>query len=112
VAGEATGGTREVRLIVPGMGSDHCSGIVSESIRRLPGIADVSTNVASHRVRVRFDGAQTDAEAIRTAIERAGYEVDAVETATAPSARETEASEDRYLAQAWSRLLFAAVPAH
>jgi P-type Cu+ transporter len=111
VAQDATAGAKEVRLIVPGMSSDHCAGIVTESIRRLPGIADVSTNVASHRVRVRFDGAQTDARAIRAAVERAGYEVDAVETATEPGAGETEASEDRYLAQAWSRLLFAAIPA-
>ena len=104
--------TTELRLIVPGMGSDHCAGIVSESIRRLPGIADVSTSIASHRVRVRFDGARTDARAIRAAVERAGYEVDAVEqAATSRRAPEAEGSEDRYLAQAWSRLWFAAIPA-
>lgn len=33
-------------LIVPGMGSDHCAGLVSESIKRLSGISDVSTNIA------------------------------------------------------------------
>lgn len=27
------------RLIVPGMASDHCAGIISGSIKRLPGIA-------------------------------------------------------------------------
>jgi len=107
----ARSGATEVRLIVPGMGSDHCAGIVSESIRRLPGIADVSTSIASHRVRVRFDGTQTDAQAIRKAVESAGYEVDAVETATSRRAPEAEGSEDRYLAQAWSRLWFAAIPA-
>lgn len=111
VAEVARSGATEVRLIVPGMGSDHCAGIVSESIRRLPGIADVSTSIASHRVRVRFDGTQTDAQAIRKAVERAGYEVDAVETATSRRAPEAEGSEDRYLAQAWSRLWFAAIPA-
>ena len=111
VAEVARSGATEVRLIVPGMGSDHCAGIVSESIRRLPGIADVSTSIASHRVRVRFDGTQIDAQAIRKAVERAGYEVDAVETATSRRAPEAEGSEDRYLAQAWSRLWFAAIPA-
>ena len=111
VAEVARSGATEVRLIVPGMGSDHCAGIVSESIRRLPGIADVSTSIASHRVRVRFDGTQTDAQAIRKAVESAGYEVDAVETATSRRAPEAEGSEDRYLAQAWSRLWFAAIPA-
>jgi P-type Cu+ transporter len=105
-------GASEVRLTVPGMGSDHCAGIVSDSIRRLPGIQQVRTSIAGHRVQVRFDGAQTQAQAIRAAVERAGYDVDAVETGPSHAATgEGEASEDRYLARAWSRLVFAAVPA-
>jgi P-type Cu+ transporter len=103
---------REVRLTVPGMGSDHCAGIVSGSIKRLPGIAGVGTNIANHRVTVRFDPGKADAGSIRTAVERAGYDVAAVEEAK-PSARERAAEEDieeRYLAQAWRRLWIAAVP--
>lgn len=77
-----------VRLTVPGMGSDHCAGIIAGSIRRLPGIGEVGTNIANHRVTVRFDAAAADAAAIRDAVERAGYEVDSIDTAgdTSPAA--------------------------
>lgn len=99
----------ETILTIPGMGSDHCAGIVSESIRRLPGIAKVKTNIAAHRASVRFDPAQTGPEAIRTAVEKAGYEVDAVRTAS--SAHDSEDAEERYLALAVKRLWIAAIPA-
>jgi P-type Cu+ transporter len=100
-----------VRLTVPGMGSDHCAGLVSGSIRRLPGITDVGSNIGNHRVTVQFDSASTDAAAIKAAIERAGYDVEAVEegcsSSTAPVADDVE---ERYLATAWKRLWIAAMP--
>ena len=107
---EDAGGAREVRLTVPGMGSDHCAGIVSDSVRRLPGIKKLDTNIGNHRVRVSFDAGKTDAQAIRAAIERAGYEVDALDESQAPDHDSDAASEDRYLARAWKRLWIAAIP--
>ena len=106
------GGARELRLIVPGMGSDHCAGIVSSSIGRLPGIGAIGTNIANHRVTVRFDPAATDPARIRTAVERAGYDVAAVEKAgtTAPDRAVAEDIEERYLAQAWRRVWIAGAP--
>jgi P-type Cu+ transporter len=110
VTAEAAG-PQQVRLSVPGMGSDHCAGIVSTSIRRLPGIASVDTNIGSHRVTVGFDPEGTNADAIRTAVERAGYEVARVDAGQGPAAAPVEDYvEERYLAQAWSRLVFAAIP--
>jgi P-type Cu+ transporter len=102
---------RELELTVPGMGSDHCAGLVSDSIRRLPGIVGISTNVANHRVSVRFDPGQTNAEAVAGAVERAGYDVAAVQEPTRGRAPVAEDAEERYLNEAWSRLWFAAVPA-
>ena len=103
-------GPRAVRLTVPGMGSDHCAGIVADSVRRLPGIDTLDTNIGNHRVRVSFDAGRTDAQAIRSAIERAGYEVDAVEEGQAHDHAHEAGSEDRYLARAWKRLWIAAIP--
>lgn len=103
--------SRDVRLTVPGMGSDHCAGLVSGSIRRLPGIEKLDTNISNHRVRVTFDAGQTDAQAIRAAVERAGYEVDAFEEGQTSDHASDAASEDRYLARAWKRLWIAAIPA-
>ncbi len=100
-----------VRLTVPGMGSDHCAGLVSGSIRRLPGIADVLTNIGNHRVTVRFDADGTDAAAIRAAVERAGYDVAAIEEGRSHRASSTDDDvEERYLQTAWQRLWIAAVP--
>ena len=104
-----SGDRRKVRLTVSGMSSDHCAGIISESIRRLPGIATVNTNIANHRVTVRFDPGQVGADAIRSAVERAGYDVSTIEGA-APAGPAGGGVEERYLAQAWRRLWIAAVP--
>jgi P-type Cu+ transporter len=35
------------RLTVPGMGSDHCAGIVKTSLKRLNGIGEITTNIAA-----------------------------------------------------------------
>ncbi|MDP1709003.1 MAG: heavy metal translocating P-type ATPase [Gammaproteobacteria bacterium] len=108
-AASAAGG--HARLIVPGMGSDHCAGLVSESIKRLSGISDVSTNIANHKVAVRFDPSATTTDEIRSAVERAGYDVAAVEEGTMRGrSAESGDAEERYLTQAWQRLWIAAIP--
>ncbi|MDX5364764.1 MAG: heavy metal translocating P-type ATPase [Pseudazoarcus pumilus] len=99
-----------ISLIVPGMGSDHCAGLVSASIRRLDGIRGIETRIAGHRVEVAYDAATTDPDAIRNAVERAGYDVEAVHASTRESAGQEAESEERYLAQAGKRLWIAAVP--
>lgn len=98
-----------VQLVVPGMGSDHCAGLVSTSIERLAGISDISTNIANHKVAIRYDPVMVSVETIRDAVERAGYEVAGVSENRAHTAAD-EAVEERYLDQAWKRLWFAAIP--
>lgn len=101
----------EAVFMVPGMGSDHCAGLVSSSVKRLAGITDTSTNIANHKVTVRFDVATVDAERIKVAIEKAGYEVAGVSESRAQADTAVdEAVEERYLDQAWKRLWFAAIP--
>jgi P-type Cu+ transporter len=97
-------------LIVPGMGSDHCAGLVSQSLRRLPGIAELSTSIANHKVRIEFDAGQTDLGALKQAVEQAGYEV--AKAVLAGNAGEpTGAEEDQqYLRDAWRRMWIAGVP--
>lgn len=98
------------RLVVPGMGSDHCAGLVSTSLTRLDGVADVATNIANHRVTVRFDPALTDIASLRAAVERAGYEVAALDETKPASATEQGDVEEHFLAEARKRLWIAAVP--
>jgi P-type Cu+ transporter len=101
---------REVRLTVPGMGSDHCAGIISSSIARLPGILDVAANIGNHGVTVRYQSERTDTRAIQGAVEGAGYDVAALDDATSAASSQDEI-EGRYLAQARKRLLIAGIPA-
>ncbi len=106
----AVGGVSEVYLTVPGMGSDHCAGIVRTSLERLPGVEEIRTNIAEHRVTVQIDATTVGADELRAAVERAGYEVAAVREEAASAADEA-GIEDAYLAQARRRLWIAAVPA-
>ncbi len=98
-------------LIVPGMGSDHCAGIVSGSIQRLPGIERVQTNISAHRVTVHFDAERSDLERIRASVERAGYDVARADAGEAGGGVEAEAeAEEEHLELALKRVWIAAVP--
>jgi len=111
VAGvSGTDNTKEVRLVVPGMGSDHCAGIVSDSLKRFDGINSVSTNISNHRVTISLEANGPSPEAIRSAVEKAGYDVASIETGD-ETGTETESEADQaYLNQAWKRLWIAAIP--
>ncbi len=100
-----------LRLIVPGMGSDHCAGIIKDSIHRLSGIVNVETNIAQHVVTVSYLANVIDTGSIKVVVERAGYEVDSLEMGEQTVLQEKEVdSEARYLKQAWQRFWFAAIP--
>ena len=94
----------EMFLTVPGMGSDHCAGLVTTSIQRLAGISNVITNIAIHRVTVTYQPSVVSADTIKQAVEKAGYEVAGVQTRTGDSEQEINA-EERYLKQAWRTLM-------
>ncbi|MDI5986204.1 heavy-metal-associated domain-containing protein, partial [Halomonas sp. M4R5S39] len=65
--------TSRIELTVPGMGSDHCAGIVRKTLQRLQGVDEIHTNIASHRVSVTVDEGGPDGEALKIAVEGAGY---------------------------------------
>lgn len=104
----------EAALTIPGMGSNHCAGIVSESIRRLSGIAEINTNISAHRAVVRFDPTATGLDEIRRAVEKTGYAVTASREKgkkTGPEQAEAEEeTEERFLREAHRRIWIAAIP--
>ena len=73
----------QLTLTVPGMGSDHCAGLIETSIRRLPGIYTVTTHIGTHKVVVDFDHQCCSADVIEQAVVKAGYEVRYVKEAIA-----------------------------
>jgi Cu+-exporting ATPase len=72
-----TDGDREVEdtLVVPieGMTCASCVGRVERAIRQVPGVVDVSVNLATERAEITFDHVQKNAGAVADAIFKAGY---------------------------------------
>lgn len=107
---KASSWQKEFELIVPGMGSDHCAGIISKTIGRLDGIEELSTNIAKHRVSVRVRADGPDADALKTAVEGAGYDVAAVTGDEDADREDDTAIDEAYLKLALRRLWIAALP--
>ena len=61
-------------VIVSGMTCGHCASSVREEVGALAGVTDVDVDVASGRVTIS-SSAPIEADAIRGAIEEAGYEL-------------------------------------
>ncbi|MAC33761.1 heavy metal translocating P-type ATPase [Parahaliea mediterranea] len=107
----SSGAGKGVQLIVPGMGSDHCAGIVRESLQRLDGITHISTSIASHKVHVKVTDGGPSADQLRQAVEKAGYDVAQVSSEAEDDDAGKDADiEDAYLRQALKRLWIAGLP--
>ncbi|MEK9521877.1 heavy-metal-associated domain-containing protein [Streptomyces sp. NPDC087908] len=59
---------------VKGMTCGHCEGAVSSEISELPGVSSVTAVAATGRVTV-VSAAPLDEEAVRAAVDEAGYEL-------------------------------------
>ena len=70
---EASEGDEALLLPIEGMTCASCVGRVERAIRAVPGVADVSVNLATERAAVIFESGRRDARAVSDAIFRAGY---------------------------------------
>ncbi|MDS0222532.1 cadmium-translocating P-type ATPase [Haloarcula sp. S1AR25-5A] len=68
-------GMQVAQLSVPEMDCPSCAGKVESSVRELAGIEAVDPQIATGRLTVEYDGAETDAAAIAERVEAAGYTV-------------------------------------
>jgi copper ion binding protein len=59
---------------VKGMTCGHCVSAVSEELRRIDGVSDVEVDLATGNVVVSSEAPIED-EAVRAAVDEAGYEV-------------------------------------
>ncbi|HEX8496504.1 MAG TPA: heavy-metal-associated domain-containing protein [Actinomycetales bacterium] len=57
---------------VTGMTCEHCVASVTEEVGELPGVTDVSVELASGRLTVTGEAAPDD---VRAAVEEAGYQL-------------------------------------
>jgi copper chaperone CopZ len=60
-------------ITVTGMSCDHCASAVRAEVGRLPGVAEVTVDVAAGQVWITAEPLPDDA-ALRKAISEAGYE--------------------------------------
>ncbi len=67
--------TKDLTIPVTGMTCANCSATVERTLRKIPGVHEVSVNYATDRARVQFDEEAVDAETLAAAIERVGYGV-------------------------------------
>jgi copper chaperone len=58
--------------LVDGMSCGHCKAAVTEEVLAVPGVTEVEVNLETKRVLVH--GEDLDDDAIRSAIDEAGYE--------------------------------------
>lgn len=65
----------KITLNVQGMTCQGCVGSVTRVLKATPGVHDVNVTLQPGRAEVSFDPARTDAAALRSAIEDAGYAV-------------------------------------
>lgn len=101
---------KSVTITVPGMGSNHCAGLVRMSLERLSGIARIETNIATHQVSVSFDPQKLNTTTLKETVENAGYDVASVENSESDSHKVAEEAEEQYLDQARKNLWFSAIP--
>ena len=66
--------TAALSLPVQGMSCASCVGRVEKAVRKVPGVAEVSVNLATERIHIQPAG-KLDINAVVQAIEKAGYEV-------------------------------------
>ena len=62
-----------VRLSIEGMTCTGCVNSVTRVLAALPGVSQADVSLTKARARVTYDPAQTGVEAMKRAIERAGY---------------------------------------
>ncbi|HEY8496872.1 MAG TPA: cation transporter [Limnochordales bacterium] len=62
-------------LKISGMSCQHCKMAVTNALKRVAGVESVEVDLSGGKATVRFDPAVATEEAMRAAVEEAGYEV-------------------------------------
>jgi len=71
---------REIIIPISGMTCAACVRAVERAIKKLPGIKEVSVNLATEKAKVVYDTSSTRISAIKDAISKAGYKALDIET--------------------------------
>jgi copper chaperone len=70
------GGKLEKQMLkVEGMSCGHCKNAVEKAVRALPGVLAAEVDLANKSLTVEYDAAKSTLNAIKQAVEEAGYQV-------------------------------------
>ncbi|MEX0788179.1 MAG: heavy metal translocating P-type ATPase [Anaerolineales bacterium] len=67
--------TRHLTLPITGMTCANCVATVERNLKKLPGVASVSVNLATERASLEFEPGRVSQQAILDRVRRAGYDV-------------------------------------
>ncbi|MBI2972447.1 MAG: cadmium-translocating P-type ATPase [Armatimonadetes bacterium] len=84
---------RTIELPIRGMDCADCSIHVQRAIAAVPGVESAVVSLASEKAVVRLDPKEVAMDAIRTAVQRAGYEVASPDAPKPASASQTSAQD-------------------
>jgi Cu+-exporting ATPase len=66
---------QQIELPITGMTCASCVNRVTKALKKVPGVADASVNLATEQASVRYDPAHARPEQLQAAVENAGYGV-------------------------------------
>ncbi|MCF6093625.1 copper chaperone CopZ [Microaerobacter geothermalis] len=65
----------KITLTVEGMTCGHCKSSVEKALRELDGVKSATVDLGAKKVDVSYDSGKVTVDAMKAAIEEAGYEV-------------------------------------
>jgi copper chaperone len=68
---------------VVGMTCEVCASTVSENLKKIPGVEDVSVDVATGTVKIYTDGQKIESATVKHIIERSGYKFQTLQNSCA-----------------------------
>src|SRR6266536_1823601 len=87
-------GTGDVTLPVEGMTCASCVRRIEKALNRVEGVREANVNLATERAHVVYDPDTATLEALRAAVEKAGYQVRETPAVAAQTTAEDQPSED------------------
>ncbi|MBV9228176.1 MAG: heavy-metal-associated domain-containing protein [Chloroflexi bacterium] len=66
---------QDIVLSVPDVSCEHCVRAIDSSLSALPGVEDITTNLQTKTVHLRYHPDQVTLKQIETALDDAGYTV-------------------------------------
>ena len=98
--------TGNISIPIEGMTCAACAQRIEKAIRKLDGIESVSVNFAAEKASVAYDPQKIRAQAVREAIEKAGYK--ALEVSRNSAADEDKKRKDKEISTLWIKFIVAA----